>query len=62
MIQSLRLALIGLASASWTATLGAAIAGVGFSLVFPGLGLEVVQRVSPSNRGIAMGCTTPFSI
>ena len=59
-IQALGLALIGTASAGWIAILGAAIAGAGFSLVFPGLGLEVVRRVPLANRGIAMGAYNAF--
>jgi predicted MFS family arabinose efflux permease len=59
-IQALGLALIGIASAAWIANLGAAIAGAGFSLVFPGLGLEAVRRVPPANRGIAMGTYNAF--
>ena len=59
-IRALGLALIGLATTGWVAILGAAIAGVGFSLVFPGLGLEVVQRVPPASRGMAMGIYNAF--
>lgn len=59
-IQALGLALIGTADAGWIAILGAAIAGAGFSLVFPGLGLEAVRRVPPANRGIAMGAYNAF--
>jgi MFS family permease len=59
-IQALGLALIGTAGTGWVATLGAAIAGAGFSLVFPGLGLEVVRRVPAANRGIAMGTYNAF--
>ena len=59
-IQALGLALIGTASAGWIAIMGAAIAGAGFSLVFPGLGLEVVRRVPLANRGIAMGAYNAF--
>lgn len=59
-IQALGLALIGLATTGWVAILGAAIAGAGFSLVFPGLGLEVVQRVPPASRGMAMGIYNAF--
>lgn len=59
-IQALGLALIGTAGAGWTAIVGAAIAGAGFSLVFPGLGLEAVRRVPPASRGIAMGAYNAF--
>jgi MFS family permease len=44
-IQAVELALIGTAGAAWVAIVGAAIAGAGFSLVFPSLGLEAVRRV-----------------
>lgn len=59
-VQAMGLALIGMATAGWVAILGAAIAGAGFSLVFPGLGLEVVQRVPSAHRGIAMGTYNAF--
>jgi MFS family permease len=59
-IQALGLALIGSADTGWIATLGAAVAGGGFSLVFPGLGLEAVRRVPPANRGIAIGAYNAF--
>lgn len=59
-IQALGLALIGIAGTGWMATLGATVAGAGFSLVFPGLGLEAVRRVPPANRGIAMGVYNAF--
>jgi MFS family permease len=59
-IQALGLTLIGTADTKWIATLGAAVAGAGFSLVFPGLGLEAVRRVPPANRGIAMGAYNAF--
>lgn len=59
-VQALGLAMMGLAGGAWTATLGAAVAGAGFSLVFPGLGLEAVRRVPPANRGIAMGVYNAF--
>lgn len=59
-IQALGLALIGTAVAGWVAIVGAAVAGTGFSLVFPSLGLEAVRRVPPVNRGIAMGAYNAF--
>ncbi len=60
-VQVLGLAFIGMADAGWTAMLGAAIAGAGFSLVFPSLGLEAVRRVSPADRGVAMGTYNAFT-
>jgi len=59
-IQAVGLMLIGSGHAAWVAIAGAAISGAGFSLVFPALGLEVVQRVPPANRGIAMGVYNAF--
>lgn len=37
---------------------GAALAGLGYSLVYPGFGLEAVRRAPPENRGLAMGAYT----
>jgi predicted MFS family arabinose efflux permease len=39
---------------------GTAVAGVGFSLVFPSLGLEAVRRAPADNRGLAMGTYNAF--
>lgn len=43
------------ATSPYIALLGAAIAGFGFSLVFPALGVEAVKQVPPSNKGAAIG-------
>ncbi|HZG19912.1 MAG TPA: MFS transporter [Herbaspirillum sp.] len=50
----------------WSATtpelalLGAGLAGFGFALVFPSLGVEAVNLVSPANRGAALAAYSVF--
>jgi MFS family permease len=59
-IQAAGLALIWLASDRTFAAAGAALAGFGYSLVYPGLGVEAVRRAPAENRGLAMGAYTAF--
>jgi len=59
-IQAIGLAMIGLAGSPALAIVGAAICGVGFSLVFPSLGLEAVRRAPAESRGLAMGTYNAF--
>jgi MFS family permease len=58
LIQAAGLLLMGLAQDRLLGTLGAALAGLGYSLVYPGLGVEAVRGVAPENRGLAMGLYT----
>jgi MFS family permease len=58
LIEAAGLALMSAASGTITATLGAALTGFGYSLVFPALGVEAVRRAPPESRGVAMGAYT----
>jgi MFS family permease len=60
LVQSAGLLIMGFAGSSVIASSGAALAGLGYSLVYPGLGVEAVGGTSPENRGLAMGIYTAF--
>ncbi|OOG49101.1 MFS transporter [Rhodanobacter sp. C01] len=59
-IEAIGLLTLWLASDVRMAAMGAAIAGLGFSLVFPALGVEAVQRVPEHSRGSALGVFSVF--
>jgi MFS family permease len=59
-VEAAGLALIWFASNSGLAAVGAALTGFGYSLVYPGLGVEAVRRAPPQSRGLAMGAYTVF--
>jgi MFS family permease len=59
-IESAGLALLWLAPGPGMAALGGALTGFGYSLVYPGLGVEAVRRAPPQSRGLAMGTYTVF--
>jgi predicted MFS family arabinose efflux permease len=59
-IEAAGLALIWLASSIAVAVAGAVLTGLGYALVYPGLGIEAVRRVPPQSRGLAMGTYTAF--
>jgi MFS family permease len=60
LIEAAGLALTGLAPGLALALTGAALTGLGYSLVYPGLGVEAVRRVPADSRGLAMGAYTAF--
>lgn len=60
LVQAAGMFLIWLASSSFVASVGAAFAGFGYSLVYPGLGIEAISDASPQNRGMVMGIYTAF--
>jgi predicted MFS family arabinose efflux permease len=42
------------------AVFGAVLTGFGYSLVFPGFGVEAIRRAPPQNHGLAVGAYTAF--
>ena len=59
-VEAVGFALIWLAPSRSVAMAGASLAGFGYSLVYPGLGVEAVRRAPPQSRGLAMGAYTAF--
>lgn len=59
-VETLGLALLWLADSPAGAMTGAALAGFGFALIFPSLGVEAVDLVPPANRGAALGAYSVF--
>jgi predicted MFS family arabinose efflux permease len=53
-------AMIWLAARPEMALAGAALTGFGFSLVYPGFGVEAVRGAPAQSRGMAMGAYTAF--
>ena len=60
LIEAGGLLLIWLAPAQIFGVAGALLTGLGFALVYPGLGVEAVRRAPPESRGVAMGAYTAF--
>jgi MFS family permease len=60
LVEAAGLALIAIAPWSALALTGAALAGLGYSLVYPGLGVEAARLMPAQSRGLAMGAYTAF--
>ena len=60
LIEAAGLALLWLSPWSIAALTGATLTGFGYSLVYPGFGVEAVRRAPPQSRGLAMGAYTAF--
>ncbi|WP_246674659.1 arabinose transporter [Mesorhizobium sp. B4-1-3] len=59
-IQSAGIGLIWVAPVAWVGFAGAAIAGFGYALVYPGFGMEAVGHAPAASSGLAMGVYTAF--
>jgi MFS family permease len=59
-IEAIGLTMLCLSDHVGMAIAGASVAGLGFSLVFPALGVEAVHRVPPHSRGSALGVYSVF--
>ena len=59
-IHCLGMGLIWISPYAWLGFAGAALAGFGYALVYPGLAMEAVARASAQSRGLAMGVYTAF--
>jgi MFS family permease len=57
-IESAGLALLWIAPSFAWAVGGAALTGLGYSLVYPGFGVEAVRRTPPQSSALAMGAYT----
>jgi MFS family permease len=60
LIEAIGLALVWLAPCGALALIGAGVTGFGYSLVYPGFGVEAVRRAPAESRGLAMGAYTAF--
>ncbi len=60
LIEAVGLVVLATAGHVGVAMLGASLCGIGFSLVFPSLGVVAVERVSVSNRGAALAAYSVF--
>ena len=59
-VEIIGLLLVGVATMPWMAKIGVLLAGAGFSLVFPALGVVAVKAVPQQNQGAALATYTVF--
>ena len=60
LIEAMGLAAIWVAPTAVLAFAGVTLSGLGYSLVYPGLGVEALRSAPPESRGVAMGAYTAF--
>ena len=54
-VEAAGLLCVAFAASPAMAMLGTLLTGLGYSLVFPSMGVEAVRRVKPEDRGVALG-------
>lgn len=59
-VEGAGLACLGLADQAWVAAAGALLLGAGYSMAFPGFGVEAVRRAPPGARATAMAAYVAF--
>jgi len=59
-VEAAGLAMIWVAPSALWVFIGGAVTGLGYSLVYPGFGLEAVRLTPPEAKGLAMGAFTAF--
>lgn len=59
-VEAIGQALIWQAHVSQIALFGVILTGLGYSLVYPGFGVEAIRRAPAQSRGLAMGSYTAF--
>lgn len=59
-VEAAGLALLYLSASPQMAVAGAAITGLGFAMIFPALGVIVIEQVPPQSRGTAIGTFALF--
>jgi MFS family permease len=59
-VEAIGQALIWFAPGAIVALIGVTVTGLGYALVYPGLGTEVVQAAPPQSRALALGAYTAF--
>ncbi|GBQ22510.1 major facilitator superfamily transporter [Acetobacter estunensis NRIC 0472] len=59
-VEALGLFVLAFGHTPLLAHIGASLTGVGFSLIFPALGVLAIERLGPENRGVALGGFSVF--
>lgn len=59
-VETSGLVLVGLSTGMGFVMSGVVLTGLGYALVYPGLGVEAIRLAPPQSRGLAMGAYTAF--